>query len=421
MNNKDNRNKKLVNALEEWRAILDTIEDAVLLVDLEGRILRCNRAMKDLIGEPFQLIIGHRYHELLAGISELIDICPLRRIRATRKRETISTLIGNRWFDITVDPVLDDEGNVIGAVHIITDTTEHKKAERRLTRYRYHLEELVEERTAQLIQVKEQLHVEIPRRKQAEEKLHEQQRKLSMVQKFGSIGLVVGGMVHNFNNLLTRILGNINLAKMNSKPGSDIFEALTNAEKSSEQVKGLIKRLFTFFEEGEPVKETITIRGLLKDAVTFVVSGSKAKAVFSLPDNLWLVDCNVRQISEAFNNVIFNAVQAMPEGGTITISAENVTVDATHRILPKQGKYVKISIKDEGVGIPSENLPKLFDPYFTTKEKGTGLGLAITHFIIKKHEGYIGVQSEEGVGTIVTIYLPASEKKSPERTKGKKF
>jgi len=288
-----------VNALEEWRAMLDTIEDAVLLVDLEGRILRCNRAMKDLIGKPFQLIIGHRYHELLAGISELIDICPLRQIRATRKRETISTLIGNRWFDITIDPLLDDEGNVIGAVHIITDTTEHKKAERRLTRYRYHLEELVEERTAQLIQVKEQLHVEIPRRKQAEEKLHEQQRKLSMVQKFGSISLVVRGMVHNFNNLLTRILGNINLAKMHSEPGSDIFEALTNAE--------------------------------------------------------------------------------------------NVTVDATHRILPKQGKYVKISIKDEGVGIPSENLPKLFDPYFTTKEKGTGLGLAITHFTIKKHGGYIGV------------------------------
>jgi CheY-like chemotaxis protein len=159
---------------------------------------------------------------------------------------------------------------------------------------------------------------------------------------------------------------------------------------------------------GVPVKETASIDELLRDTATFISRGSKVRCEFSLPDNLWPVNIDVGQISQVIQNLIINAEHAMPEGGIIQISAENIVIDKDSKIPVSPGRYVKITVRDHGVGIPPEYLRKVFDPYFTTKQKGSGLGLAISYSIIKNHHGYIGVESEVGVGTAFYVYLPAS-------------
>jgi CheY-like chemotaxis protein len=159
-----------------------------------------------------------------------------------------------------------------------------------------------------------------------------------------------------------------------------------------------------------------SIPELVKEVVNFSLRGSNVRCEFDLPDNLWPVEVDTGQISQVINNLIINASQAMPEGGIIRLCAENIILGSNDNdndndiVLLKEGKYIKISVKDQGIGIPKEHLSKIFDPYFTTKETGSGLGLAISYSIIKKHGGYITIESESGSGTTVYIYLPASEK-----------
>ena len=144
--------------------------------------------------------------------------------------------------------------------------------------------------------------------------------------------------------------------------------------------------------------------------MSFVLKGSNVGCKFSLPEDLWPAEIDEGQISQVINNLVINADQAMPKGGTIQVSAENITTGQEHSLPLTKGKYIKICIHDQGVGISKECLQKIFDPYFTTKGTGTGLGLAISYSIIKKHNGYITVESKEGAGATFCVYLPASEK-----------
>jgi PAS domain S-box-containing protein len=233
---------------------------------------------------------------------------------------------------------------------------------------------------------------------------------LSTAQKLEAVGILAGGIAHDFNNILTAIIGNISLAKMQVSPEDKISHLLSEAENASIRAQTLTRQLLTFAKGGTPVQETASIKDILKSSSSFMLHGSKSECEFSIADDLWLAEVDVGQINQVINNLIINANQAMTGGGIIQIAAENLRIENRHGLPVKAGKYIRITIRDQGVGIAKDHLLKLFDPYFTTKQEGSGLGLATTHSIIQKHGGHITVESQLGVGTTFHVYLPASDK-----------
>jgi len=228
-------------------------------------------------------------------------------------------------------------------------------------------------------------------------------------QKLESLGVLAGGIAHDFNNILTVILGNISLAKMSADNDMAIHARLASAEKAMVHAQRLTGQLLTFSKGGAPVKKTMCIADLISESVRFVLQGATARAEFSLPKNLWPVAIDAGQINQVINNIVINARQAMSDGGVIRISGNNISTPEKDSTLSQTGKYVHISIADEGIGIAPEVLPKIFDPYFTDKAGGSGLGLATSYSIVKNHGGTITVESEFGKGSVFHIYLQASE------------
>ena len=265
-----------------------------------------------------------------------------------------------------------------------------------LRKHQTHLEGLVQERT-------EKLREEIAEREQME-------AELVKSQKLEAIGVLAGGIAHNFNNILTGILGNISLAEMYlqaGEPAGKVLDRLIESEKAAIRAKGLTQRLLTFSKGGDPITKQASIAKLLRDSTNSVLEGSNTKCEFFIPGDLWSAEVDEGQIDQVIRNLVTNADQAMSNGsGTIRIRAENVMMDRQNTPLLESGKYVKVSIEDQGVGIPEEHLSRIFDPFFTTKEKASGLGLSIAHSIVKKHHGLISVESQAGIGTTFHIYLP---------------
>ncbi len=234
------------------------------------------------------------------------------------------------------------------------------------------------------------------------------EQEMLKTEKLESLELVAGGIAHDFNNLLTGTIANISLAKMHSSRGNAQYEALRNAEKAATGAKNLTQQLLTFTKGGEPLKKPGLISQLLKDCITLALSGSSIRSEVNIPSHLWPAEIDELQMGQVFQNVLINALQAMPNGGTLTINAENFLccVDVSNPFL-KQGKYLKITVRDTGCGISPDNLGKIFDPYFTTKPKGSGIGLATAYSVIKRHGGVIDVNSSTEGGTAFFIFLPA--------------
>ncbi len=238
-------------------------------------------------------------------------------------------------------------------------------------------------------------------------------------EKLESLGVLAGGLAHDFNNILATILGNVSLAKYQASPEGEIVKLLSDVEKASKRAQALTNQLLTFSKGGAPVKETASLENIIRESSLFVTSGSKSVCKFSIAKDLWPVEIDVGQISQVINNIVINANQAMPEGGTIEIMGENLIIDEGSERQLRPGKYIRISFRDEGTGIPEKYVSKIFDPYFTTKHAGSGLGLATTYSIINRHGGIITVQSRFEVGTVFHIYLPASEGEIPEKEEDK--
>lgn len=240
-------------------------------------------------------------------------------------------------------------------------------------------------------------------------KMREELRK---IEKLESIGIMAGGIAHDFNNILTTIAGNISLARVSAGNDKKLSQILIDAQSACTHAKNLTNQLLTFSKGGLPVKKAQYIKNLLKDSTSFALRGSSVNIKLSFANDLWPVEVDRGQIIQVIHNLVINAQQAMSEGGTIEVIAENVVSGKKDISQLEDRQYVKITVSDEGTGIPKDLLEKIFDPYFTTKEEGSGLGLATTYSIINNHGGYINVQSNEGTGTSFYIYLPASDEKT---------
>lgn len=237
------------------------------------------------------------------------------------------------------------------------------------------------------------------------------QNELIKAQKLESIGVLAGGIAHNFNNVLTGVIGYISYAKKHLMEPDKILPILESAEKSSYRAAGLARQLLTFSKGDTPVKKPVPVDVLVQESVSLFLTGTNIRADINCHTHQTVhVDC--QQINQAFNNIILNAVHAMPDGGVLTVRSESVTLPANSRYSLPSGNYVKIDFQDSGCGIQKDDLHKIYDPYFTTKESGTGLGLSTTLSIISKHNGHIDVTSEAGKGTKVTMLLPASAEES---------
>jgi len=369
---------------ERLAVTLRSIGDGVITTDTQGRIVLINSAAERLTGWSQQEAQGRPLSDIFVIVNEKTrQPCenPAKKVLASGKVVELAnhtTLItrDGREYKIADSgaPILDRNGHTIGVVLVFQDITDKQRME----------------------------------------------EKMMKVEKLESVGVLAGGIAHDFNNILTAIVGNINMALLT--PGLDEItrKRLTEAEKASIRAKDLTQQLLTFSKGGEPIRKTAPIVDVIRDSANFVLHGSNVSCHFSQPDDLWLVDIDRGQISQVIQNLIINAKHALPDGGNIEVGCKNIeAATPPDKALPGPGRYVRITISDNGVGIPGHLLEKIFDPYFTTKEEGSGLGLAISHAIINKHDGSISVRSRQGEGTTFTIYLPAStsEQQPEEGTK----
>ena len=351
---------------EKYRVLIENMMDAVFLTAPDGNVFAANRAACDMMSMSESEIIASGHN----GVVDLDDPRLSDALQERTQKGKFRGEINYKRKNGTVFPVeiasfffRDCKGNDRACV-IAHDITDRKKLE--------------------------------------EEQLR--------VQKLESLGLLAGGLAHDFNNILTTILGNVSLARMLVKPDDEIFEFLNDAETASNRAQMLTRQLLTFAKGGAPVKEIASISEIIKESSQFILHGSKSRCEFSIEDGLWNAEVDVGQINQVINNIVLNASQAMPEGGIIRITAENLETETESGLPMKPGRYIRIAITDQGIGIPEKHLPNIFDPYFTTKQKGSGLGLATAYSIIRKHEGLISVESGLGVGTTFYIYIPASDK-----------
>jgi PAS domain S-box-containing protein len=371
--------EKLREREQRLQTIIETEPECVKILSPDGILTDMNAAglamieaetLEQVAGQPIYTLISPEYRDAFRKHIESVRLGN----KANLAFEITGLKGGRRWLDTHAVPLRNAKNEIVGILGITRDITDQKKLEEELLRS----------------------------------------------QNLESLGILAGGIAHDFNNLITAILSNIYLAKRYLDPGNKAFEKLETAEKALTKAGALTQQLLTFSKGGEPVKRTILLAGVIKDSVSFALSGSNVTCELDITDNLWVVDADEGQINQVIQNIIVNADQSMPEGGIVKMHAEN-TVFADKAGIPLlEGRYVKITITDKGVGISEEHLQKVFAPYFTTKLKGSGLGLAVSYSIIKNHNGHISVESEVGVGTTFIIYIPASEKQNTEEKPSEK-
>jgi two-component system cell cycle sensor histidine kinase/response regulator CckA len=241
----------------------------------------------------------------------------------------------------------------------------------------------------------------------SERKRLEQERLRA--QKLEAIGTLAGGIAHDFNNLLQGVFGYISLAKLKKDDREKSLAALEEAEKALHLSVMLTNQLLTFSKGGKPLKKTVDLLPVIENAAKFALSGSRSSYRLTVADGLWAAEADEGQIGQVIQNIVLNADQAMPVGGQVELSARNVLAPGPD--LPQgleEGKYIELAIRDTGIGIAEQYLARIFDPYFTTKEKGSGLGLATSYSIVRNHNGLIDVRSKVAQGTTFLVYLPAT-------------
>ncbi len=277
-----------------------------------------------------------------------------------------------------------------------------------LLKYHEQLEKQVAERTCELETTNSHLKLEITERINAEKARQLMEDELLKSRKLESIGVLAGGIAHNFNNILTSIVGYISLANNRTKDNEKVQGFLSNAEKGCYRAKGLTQQLLTFSRGGKPVRRVTTLAPVIREAIDISFAGSNVICDAQIAEELNSADIDTGQIIQVLNNLMVNACQAMPNGGSVVVRVDNIYIDNDTVFPITPGEYIEITVEDTGCGISEENLHRVFDPYFTTKPSGNGLGLATCYSIIKNHGGLISVSSELDKGTTFTLFLPAA-------------
>ena len=365
-----------LNTERERLAItLASIAEGVVTTDTTGRITSMNAVAETQTGWLQHEAIGHlveevvylvQQHELTSREDPVKGVLDSgETLNPIQHRLLLSREGAERAVVTSAAPIRRQDKTILGAVLVLRDMTDHIRADQELLK----------------------------------------------ASKLESLGILAGGIAHDFNNLLTGILGNISLAKISLNPQTDAFDYLAEAEKASLRAKSLTQQLLTFAQGGAPIKKPMALEPMITESATFALRGTKSRCGFHFPSDLWVVEADKGQLSHVIHNLVINAHQAMPRGGTVTLTGENILI-GTNEIkckvaLPK-GPYVKITIEDQGIGIPTEYLTQIFDPYFTTKQTGSGLGLSTAYSVTKNHGGTMTVSSELGKGTKLNLYMPAS-------------
>jgi len=358
----------LMNRELEFRTLAENAPDLIFRYDQHCRRVYVNKTVERKIGIPAGTLLGKLpWEEPLCIASENAKVIQcIRTVLATGRplEAEVELMSGNEqvYYHFHFGPIVGHENQTTGVIAIGRDITEHRRI----------------------------------------------QNELVKTQKLESVGLLAGGIAHDFNNLLTGILGNISFAKSFIDTAHRAFSLLERAEKASLQATELAKQLLVFAKGSKPVKKIIPLSPLIHDAVSLMLRGTTVRHMVAVPDTLHAVDADAGQLSQACNNILINAVQAMPNGGTLTVNACNLDLDEQNGLMLPPGAYVKISFTDQGVGISSEDLRRILDPFFTTKTTGTGLGLTTTYRIVKAHGGNIGIRSTVGKGSTFSFYLPST-------------
>lgn len=362
----------LASEKEMLSVTLQGIGDGVISTDIEGNVVLMNKVAEELTGWAQQEMAGRPLPEIFRTIGATNPrkgSNPLQGVSASGVGGVVTDnalLRSRNGAEYSVSssyaPIMAKDGNIIGGVSVFRDNTERRKIE----------------------------------------------EKLLNAQKLESIGVLAGGIAHDFNNLFSAIIGNISMAR--EKRDYSSFERLEEIEEACRRAAGLTQQLLTFSKGGSPVRKTTPIVDLIRQSAIFVTRGSNVRCEFHFAGDLWPVYADEGQLNQVINNLVINARQAMPDGGIVRISAENVPAGATSDGAVSAGNSVKVSVRDAGPGIPPEDVSKIFDPYFTTKEHGSGLGLATIYSIVTRHGGKIDVETRVGLGTTFHVYLPVSDK-----------
>lgn len=347
---------------------LQSISDGVITTDLQGRILFINRSAgliigckeEDAQGNPFSAALPVHYAGQADGPRDLVAAVLEAQTWLEFKYPIMLTPLDGSQKRLTVNgaPLTDAAGGIIGVVFTFRDTT----------------------------------------------LWHRLEAERFKANKMESIGVLAGGIAHDFNNILTAILGNISGIRASGELAERQQGRLIAAENATRRAELLTKQLLTFSKGGAPILKPGSIRSVILESMDFILRDSTVVWRYEMPDDLWTVTIDEGQMSQVVNNLALNAQQAMPYGGTIDIKVVNLPAGSPETPSPLMPEdYVRIAFSDDGIGIPNENLPNIFDPYFTTKQKGDGLGLASTYSIIRNHNGYISVKSDVGIGTIFSF------------------
>lgn len=358
----EKRTRAFRESEEKYRLLFDNAGDGILMLDMNGKILSANQTMLDLLGysENELLLMDVFDFDSSDGVSHADDYLKIIADKGNVSFTTSYICKDGSLISIEVNARSITWNNEPVTFCICRDITERR-----------HTEQI-----------------------------------LQNTQKLESLGILAGGIAHDFNNLLGGIFGYIDLAL--SDTGMDFRKFLSKAMDAIDRARGLTQQLLTFSKGGAPIQKVASLFPFMKETAQFALSGTNISLSCSIPEGLHNCFFDKNQIGQVIDNVIINAQQAMPLGGTIELRAENVTIGNNFEGILKEGPYVKISIKDQGIGIPEKIINKIFDPFFTTKPKGHGLGLATCHSIIRKHGGCIEVESQPGDGTAFYIYLPAA-------------
>jgi PAS domain S-box-containing protein len=358
---------------EQLLTTLESIADGVIATDASGRITLMNPEAERLTGWSWTEAEGRPLGEVYRVEPEHeLDVRPdlvftvvatgevVKPSGAVMLRRSDGT---ERLLDELAAPIRDAEDEIVGVVIVFRDETAHRRMEEQTLRS----------------------------------------------QKLEALGVLAGGLAHDFNNILTGVMGNVSLALRQIPEEHPTRERLVEAERALGRARGLTQQLLTFARGGSPVMRPTSISELVEEAVSFALAGSDVGFELELPDDLWAVEVDDGQIGRVLQNLVLNAEEAMPDGGTILVRVDNRAMGPGNDHSLLEGRYVRISVRDHGVGIDPEQLPRIFEPYFTTKDHGSGLGLSVCYSIVNRHQGALVVESEPDAGSTFFVYLPAAE------------